>query len=187
MAEGVGFEPTVGFPTLDFESSALNRTQPPFLEERRKRRTRLRQKLRRGKRRTPINREQASNIQPAFASATARQASNATVLEIRRSALGVGRSALYSAHRLACPDPSGRQDFSPHEAKNVTIKRLAMSGKLTASCMSTRTATLLLVVDRYSQVLGAAVHQYSQLIRKPQPFSYRHDSTQTRNSARVTK
>jgi hypothetical protein len=28
--EGVGFEPTVGCPTLDFESSALNRTQPPF-------------------------------------------------------------------------------------------------------------------------------------------------------------
>ncbi len=34
LAEGVGFEPTVGFPTLDFESSALNRTQPPFLEPR---------------------------------------------------------------------------------------------------------------------------------------------------------
>jgi hypothetical protein len=32
MAEGVGFEPTVGCPTLDFESSALNRTQPPFQE-----------------------------------------------------------------------------------------------------------------------------------------------------------
>ena len=31
MAEGVGFEPTVGFPTLDFESSALNRTQPSLL------------------------------------------------------------------------------------------------------------------------------------------------------------
>src|SRR5438094_10224218 len=31
--EGVGFEPTVGFPTLDFESSALNRTQPPFLDK----------------------------------------------------------------------------------------------------------------------------------------------------------
>ena len=31
LAEGVGFEPTVGFPTLDFESCALNRTQPPFL------------------------------------------------------------------------------------------------------------------------------------------------------------
>src|SRR5438132_7782705 len=37
--EGVGFEPTVGFPTLDFESSALNRTQPPFQKGRRKRRT----------------------------------------------------------------------------------------------------------------------------------------------------
>ena len=33
LAEGVGFEPTVGFPTLDFESSALNRTQPPFLNQ----------------------------------------------------------------------------------------------------------------------------------------------------------
>ena len=29
----MGFEPTVGFPTLDFESSALNRTQPPFLDK----------------------------------------------------------------------------------------------------------------------------------------------------------
>jgi hypothetical protein len=33
VAEGVGFEPTVGCPTLDFESSALNRTQPPFRDE----------------------------------------------------------------------------------------------------------------------------------------------------------
>jgi hypothetical protein len=37
MAEGVGFEPTVGFPTLDFESSALNRTQPPFRDARKER------------------------------------------------------------------------------------------------------------------------------------------------------
>src|SRR5262245_25025841 len=62
-----------------------------------------------------------------------------------------------------------------------------MSGKLTASCMSTRTATLLLVVDRYSQVLGAAVHDYSQLIRKPQPLPNCHDPTQTRNSTRFAK
>src|SRR5207248_7791371 len=39
LAEGVGFEPTVGYPTLDFESSALNRTQPPFLGYERKLRT----------------------------------------------------------------------------------------------------------------------------------------------------
>ena len=62
-----------------------------------------------------------------------------------------------------------------------------MSARLTASCISTRTATLLLVVDRYSQVLGAAVHQYSQLIRKPQPLPYRHDPTKARNSARFAK
>ena len=30
VAEGVGFEPTVSYPTFDFESSALNRAQPPF-------------------------------------------------------------------------------------------------------------------------------------------------------------
>lgn len=33
-AEGVGFEPTVACATLDFESSALNRTQPSLLNER---------------------------------------------------------------------------------------------------------------------------------------------------------
>ena len=37
VAEGVGFEPTVGFPTLDFESSDLNRTQPPFHHEKERR------------------------------------------------------------------------------------------------------------------------------------------------------
>ena len=139
LAEGVGFEPTVGFPTLDFESSALNRTQPPFLEERRKRRR--------------------SNVQ--------HPTSNATV--------------------FSCFSLSGRQDFLSYEAKKCNNLNLAMSGRLTASCMSTRTATLLLVVDRYSLVLGAAVHDYSQLIPKPQPLPYRHDSTETRNSARFVK
>ena len=169
MAEGVGFEPTVGFPTLDFESSALNRTQPPFLEERRKRRTRLRQKLRRGKRRT-----------------SEHPTSNATVLEIRRSALGVGRSALYSAHRLACPDPSGKQDFSPHEAKNVTIKRLP------------RLASLLHLVCPHGQpryyLLLTGIHRFLAPLFTSianlfgtSTLSYGHDSTQTRNSARVTK
>src|SRR5262245_24822349 len=43
--------------------------------------------------------------------------------------------------------------------------RLAKRAERTASCVSTRTATLLLVVDRYSQVLGAAVHEYPNLFR----------------------
>ena len=30
MAEGGGFEPPVGFPTLAFEASALDQTQPTF-------------------------------------------------------------------------------------------------------------------------------------------------------------
>ena len=30
LKEGVGFEPTVGFPTFDFKSKALSRTQPSF-------------------------------------------------------------------------------------------------------------------------------------------------------------
>ena len=34
MAEGAGFEPAVACATFDFESSALNRTQPPFLKVR---------------------------------------------------------------------------------------------------------------------------------------------------------
>src|SRR4029077_20764245 len=35
MAEGVGFGRTVGFPTLERKSSAVNRTQPPFRDEKR--------------------------------------------------------------------------------------------------------------------------------------------------------
>src|SRR5207248_8357169 len=44
-----------------------------------------------------------------------------------------------------------------------------MSVQITSSCVYTRTVTLLLVVHRYSQVLGAAVHQYAQLIRNLNP------------------
>jgi len=47
--------------------------------------------------------------------------------------------------------------------------KLATGNAGTASCISTRTATLLLVVDSYSQVLSAAVHEYAQLIRNLNP------------------
>ena len=177
VTEGVGFEPTVGCPTLDFESSALNRTQPPFRVEIRKRRTpAYAKKLRRGKRRT-------SN--PPSQVATARAGIECN--RLRDWAFGVGRWALSVCIYVIPPVRPSRQDCLLHEAKKCNNFRLATSASLTASCMSTRTATLLLVVDCCSQVLGAAVHQYSQLIRKPQPLQYRHDSTQTRNSARVTK
>ena len=55
------------------------------------------------------------------------------------------------------------------EAKKCYNFKLARPARRTASCISTRTATLLLVVDWYSQVLGAAVYEYAQLIRNLNP------------------
>ena len=49
--------------------------------------------------------------------------------------------------------------------------KLATDEARTASCISTQTATLLLVVDWYSQVLGAAVYEYAQLISNLNPPS----------------
>ena len=159
----MGFEPTVGFPTLDFESSALNRTQPPFLEAGRKRQT--------------------PNVQHPTLNANGPL--NWT-LSVRRSALGVGRSALYSAHRLTCPDPSGKQDFSHHEAKNVTIKGLpCLTRLLHLVCPHGQPRYYLLLTGIHSFL--APLFTSIPSLFEPQPLSYRHDSTQTRNSARVTK
>ena len=171
----MGFEPTVGFPTLDFESSALNRTQPPFRDEKK-------------------------NVEPAYAKSSGVASAERLTSNVQRNyhtdILSARRPCLLAATSMAGPRVAssltsrvglGKQDSSPHEVEKCYNFMLAMPAELTASCISTRTATLLLVVDRYSQVLGAAVHQYCQLIRKPQPLPYRHDSTQTRNSARVTK
>ena len=170
----MGFEPTVSFPTLDFESSALNRTQPPF-----------RDKKRTSNPPTPkASAWQALNLQHATSKASITQ----DILSARRpcSLAAASTAGPRVAGSLASRARFGRRKFRPHEAKKCYNFRLAMCGKFTASCMSTRTATLLLVVDRYSQVLGAAVHHYSQLIRNLNPSPYRDDPTQTRNSARVT-
>jgi hypothetical protein len=103
----VGFEPTVSFPTLDFESSALNRTQPPFLEERRK----------------PKIERPTSN--PPSQAAKARPASNTTVSEIRRSALEVGRWAfVLSPSARPAPMRPAERILCLTKQKNVTIKGL---------------------------------------------------------------
>jgi hypothetical protein len=89
---------------------------------------------------------------------------NATVFQIERSAFraDVCIQAVRLVRSTRRQRPGGR--LANRRARQVGQKcynfRLAKSANLTASCMSTRTATLLLVVDRYSQVLGAAVHQY---------------------------
>ena len=149
LAEGVGFEPTVGFPTLDFESSALNRTQPPFLEREEKRGT--------------------SNVQHPTLNATVFEIvrSTCSALDVERlhplNPAGPPNAARFQASE--CMNPQSATD----EAKKCYNFKLAKPVARTASCISTRTATLLLVVDWYSQVLGAAVYEYAQLISNLNP------------------
>src|SRR4029077_14396240 len=108
MAEGVGFEPTVGFPTLDLESSALNRTQPPFRDEKRT-----------SNPRTPkASAWQALNVQHPTQTAT-------------RSCLRGGGDLLGAAgwvsrgESLHVPRrPGQKHDFRLTRQKNVTIKGL---------------------------------------------------------------
>ena len=77
----IKIEPTVGFPTLDFESSALNRTQPPFLEAEKKTSNRAYvQKLR-----------VASVEHPTFASTARRHRCNCSRFGVQRWALDVQR------------------------------------------------------------------------------------------------
>jgi hypothetical protein len=76
--------------------------------------------------------------------------------------------------------------FAP-EVKKCYNKRLAMSGKLTASCMSTGQPRYYLLLTGIHRFLAPLFTSIPSLFEKPQPLSYRHDSTQTRNSARVTE
>ena len=84
------------------------------------------------------------------------------------------------------PDPSGRQDSLPHEAKNVTIFGLpCLPSLLHLVCPhgQPRYYLLLTGIHRFLAPLFTSIPS----LFEPQPLSYRHDSTQTRNSARVTK
>src|SRR5262249_34517559 len=109
QTEGVGFEPTVGCPTLDFESSALNRTQPPFLVEIREPRNPP----------TPKSFGVASverrTSNPPSQVATARAGIECN--RLRDWAFGVGRWVLRVCIYAISPVRAGRQDCLPHEAK----------------------------------------------------------------------
>ena len=71
----------------------------------------------------------------------------------RLSELEVGSLALdverFFSPSPGCVHPVCEIGRSAHEAKKCYNLSLAMTYEMTASCMSTRTATLLLVVDRY--------------------------------------
>src|SRR6266513_825284 len=79
----------------------------------------------------------------------------------------------------------GKVDLWLPTPKNVTILVLPwLPPRLHIVCPKD-SPPLLLVVDRYSQLVCAAVHQYSHLIQNL-TLPHRHDSTKTRNPARVT-
>ena len=176
----MGFEPTVGFPTLDFESSALNRTQPPFRD---------------GK----INVESAyaksfgvasaerPNIQrPAqtpFCSCTRRRQCCLSGDGTTRHWLNkLGPSCLIP--RSATRAWSGRRDLS-QGAKNVTILHLPCLPKLLHLVCphgQPRYYLLLTGIDRLLAPLFTIIRTLFRTSTLPR----RHDSTKTRNSANLT-
>jgi hypothetical protein len=152
--EGVGFEPTVGFPTLDFESSALNRTQPPFLEA--KENTERPNSNIQGRMQTPVRNRYV--LWPIVSTGMG-------VLPIaprRRGPPLVWSRDFFSlfgrADQIACLTGQKCYNFS-----------LAMASLEAAYCMSQGQPTLLLVVHYDSQLVCAAVHKYSHLIENSTP------------------
>jgi hypothetical protein len=146
----VGFEPTVGCPTLDFESSALNRTQPPF----------------------PIGRYCRSY----FKMRNCRRGSEFAKAKHRaiwRSWVAAGERISATSRPLAEASKPELPGFpsKPKISEKCYNFRLAQVIFFTAYCVSARTVTLLLVVDWNSQVVSAAVHDYSHPIRNLNPPS----------------
>jgi hypothetical protein len=90
--------------------------------------------------------------------------------DVGRWAFAFRQSRCCGTHRSACRANEYEPQSAPDETKKCYNFSLAKSAQITASCVSTRTATLLLVVDGYSQVLGAAVHQYSLFIQNLNPL-----------------
>jgi hypothetical protein len=153
MAEGVGFEPTVGCPTLDFESSALNRTQPPFLKCRRKRRT--------------------PNVQHSMSNAN-----TCKVVSVLRTILSWEMAVLLTAFGWGCASMGEWRFFLCLADLIVRLAgkkcynfSLATPSPGAAYCMSQGQPTLLLVVHQDSQLVCAAVHNYSHLIENSTPPS----------------
>jgi hypothetical protein len=165
MAEGVGFEPTVGCPTLDFESSALNRTQPPFPGSKR---TSNPPTLKASAWQALNVRHPTSNRKPHFE--IGREADNPVCRRAKVPSQGhrrlVARHPKFASRR--CPR---RQEFRHQTLKKCYNFRLATVLFGTAYCVSARTATLLLGVDWNSQVVSAAVHRYSPHIKNLNPPS----------------
>ena len=147
----MGFEPTVGFPTLDFESSALNRTQPPF----------------------------------PFAKKNVEQStSNASITQTIRSAAWPDL-----AWRLPSRAVPALADgvFGLTRPKNVTILDLPCLASLLHLVCPHGQPRYYLLLTGIHRFLAPLFTSIPSLFENLNPLLYRHDSTQTRNSARITK
>ena len=135
LAEGVGFEPTVGFPTLDFESSALNRTQPPFLES------------------------EKENVERPTSNIQLRMQLSLK-LGVQRWTLDVGRLSSRTARSRGNTEPRAQSTARvPEKCYNFW---LATANPGAAYCITAGELRyyLLSVTDWNSQVVGAAVRKY---------------------------
>ena len=171
----MGFEPTVGFPTLDFESSALNRTQPPFL-----------------KRKENVEPDYAKSIGVASAGRLTSNSERRRHFEIGCSASSV-RGLLSSIRRITSLRPAWRSAMSP----NLTLRRNIFPQKnVTILCLPSlwlglhvvcplgqpRYYLLLTAVHRLLAPLFTCIRILFENLTPP----HRHDSTKTRNPARFT-
>jgi len=81
----------------------------------------------------------------------------------------------------------GRRNFRPHEAKKCNNFRLARSGKLTASCMSTRAATHYLLLTGIHRFLAPLFTSIANLFGNLNPSLIAMIQLKPGISARVTK
>jgi hypothetical protein len=106
--------------------------------------------------------------------------------EIGRSAFGVGRWA-FAVDNLALPRIESGGIRAVTKQKNVTIKGLPCPASLLHLVCPHGQPRYYLLLTAVHRFLAPLFTSIPTLLGKPQPLSYRHDSTQTRNSARFTK
>ena len=168
MAEGVGFEPTVGFPTLDFESSALNRTQPPFQKGRRKRRT-------------PNVQHPTPNEKPILPLPWFWAFEDFGLL---LSDFGI-RILSFAVTSTLWPGLRSSKPTGAWAPKNVTILILPrLHPRLHIVCPKDSQRYYLLLTGIHS--LFAPLFRSIRILLRTSTLPHRHDSTKTRNSACIT-
>src|ERR1700757_3690912 len=104
------------------------------------------------------------------------------------SRLGVQRWAFVFRHwGWPAPDRPGGQDYLCHRAKNVTILSLPWVPRLLHLVCPQGQPRYYLLLTGIHRFLPPLFTSIPSLFEKLNPLAYNHDSTQTRNSPRVTE